>query len=418
MSTFKPDSPAKLVSSDEKSLTVQTPASENEITGLLLCSTVNRERINIPIAFSIPKLRWRIQGLADPQNNQWFDEVKEELWIGYWIEAHELFLVVETPWFYNGNVSLVLPGNSVSIECGKVHDQKIRVDLKALEDTLRAGPSLEMVSISLEDERTKIPDIPLFTVRTCWLAEKIKCFHYSLGDIVRLDISWKERGKANQKVARMWFLSPDQPRLIQQQLVPQDEHEVSFRSTATEVKSGKYLIHLESYDPWSSKPICPKLNDQNTAIIEIVIETPEKAVTIRSVGVDERHNYFLPQDSYRIHIIGKVINQKLPDNLNIEDIGHVWIAPGNENWYVGNLEVKGIPEVIAHLSDTNPVKFEYDTQKLIVRYIEDRHGDGAVYCYDCNMLFWHQETVLKEKEKHGKHNYLPEKFTIVWKSEE
>jgi hypothetical protein len=201
-------------------------------------------------------------------------------------------------------------------------------------------------------------------------------------------------------------------------MVPQDVQEATFRSTAIEVKSGKYLVHLVPYDPWSSRPICPKLNDPNTAIIEIVTKAPEKVVTIRSVGVDEHHSYPLPQSSYRIHIIGKVINQKLPANLDIEDIDHVLIAPFNENWYVGNLEVKGITEVIAHLSDTNPVKFEYDTQKQIVKYIEDRHGDGAVYCYDCNMLFWHQETVLNEKKKHGKHNYLPIEFTIIWKSEE
>jgi len=413
-STFKPDGPAKLVSSDGTSWMVQTPASENEITGMLLCSIVDGERINLPITFSIPKLRWRLQGLDDTQYDRWFDEVQEELWIGDWIEAQELFLVVETPWFYIGKVSLVLPGNSISIEFGKVHDQKVRVDLKALEDTLRAGPSLEIVAISLEDARTKIPDIPLFTVCTCWLAEKIRCFHYPIGDTVRLDVSWKEKGKANQKTARLWYLSGDRPRLIQHQLVSQDVQEATFISTATEVKSGKYLVHLEPYDPWSSRPICPKLNDPNTVIIEIVTKAPEKAVTIRSVGVDEHHSYPLLQGSYRIHIIGKVINQKLPDNLDIEDIAHVLITPFNENWYVGNLEVKGKPEVIAHLSDTNPVKFEYDTQKSFVTSIVDRHGEGAMYCFECNMLFWCQETNLRHKHK----IYGPiEEFRVVWESE-
>jgi hypothetical protein len=91
-------------------------------------------------------------------------------------------------------------------------------------------------------------------------------------------------------------------------------HEATFRSNATEVKSGNYLVHLEPYDPWSSRPVCPGLNDQNTAIIEIVTKAPEKAVIIRSVIVDAYHAYALPPDSYRIHIIGKVINQKLPAN--------------------------------------------------------------------------------------------------------
>lgn len=215
----------------------------------------------------------------------------------------------------------------------------------------------------------------------------------------------------------MWYLSGDWPRLIQELLVPQDVQEASFRSTPTEVISGKYLVHLEPYDPWSSRPVCPGLNDQNTAIIEIVTRAPEKAVLIRSMVVDAHHAYYLPPDSYRIHIIGKVINQKLPANLNIEDIDHVLITPLNENWFVGNLEVKGIPEVVAHLSDTNPVKFEYDTQKQIVTSIVDRHGDGTVYCYECGMLFWYQETVMNEKKKKHR-NYGPiEEFGVVWESE-
>ncbi|HJZ06166.1 MAG TPA: hypothetical protein VJ327_10040, partial [Patescibacteria group bacterium] len=366
------------------------------------------------ITFSIPKLRWRLQGLDDPHYDQWFDEVQEELWIGDWIDAQELFLVVETPWFYVGEISLVLPGNSVSREIGEVHDRKVRVDLKALEDMLRAGPSLETVTISLRDTRAKIPDIPLFTVRTRWLAEKIKCFHYPEGDTVRLDVSWKERGKSNQKAARLWNISGDQPRLIQEQLVPQDVQEATFRSTAIEVKSGKYLVHLEPYDPWSSRPICPKLNDPNTAIIEIVTKTPEKVVILRSVTVDAHHSYSLQQGSYRVQIIGKVINQKLPDNLDVEDIDHVLIAPFNENWFVGNLEIIEVPEVIAYLTDTNPVKFEYDTQKHVVTSIEDRHGEGAMYCYECNMLFWYQETNLKHKHK----TYGPiEQFGVAWEAE-
>lgn len=415
-SKFTPDDPAKVISRDEAVCEVQAPASENEVTGWLLCSIENRERNNIPITFSIPKIRWRLKGLDDPQYDHWIDEIKEELWIGDWIKAQELFLVIETPWSYTGEVSLVLPGNSISREIGKVYDQKVRIDLKALEDALRRGPSLETVSIFLKDTQTKIPNIPLFTVRTCWLAEKIRCFHYPEGDTIRLDVSWKEKGKANQKVARLWYLSGDRPRLIQEQMVPQDIQEVTFRSTSTEVKSGKYLVHLEPFDPWSSKPVCPKPNDPNSVIIEIVTKTPEKAITIRSVCVDKHHSYALPQGSYRIHIIGKVINQKFPDDLEIEDIDHVLITPLNENWYVGNLEVKGIPEVIMHLSDTNPVKFEYDSQKHIVTSIEDRHGDGSVYCYECKMLFWYQGTVLNEKKKNHR-NYGPiEEFWVVWES--
>ena len=155
MSTFNPDNPASLVSSDGTSWHVQAPATEDEITGILSCSTIDGEKITMPLAVIVPKIRWRLQGLGDTQYDQWFDEVKEELWLGDWIESQELFLIVEMPWFYIGEVFLVLPGNSVSVEIGKVHDQKVRFDLKALEDKLHAGPSLETVTISLNGSQTK-----------------------------------------------------------------------------------------------------------------------------------------------------------------------------------------------------------------------------------------------------------------------
>jgi hypothetical protein len=126
----------------------------------------------------------------------------------------------------------------------------------------------------------------------------------------------------------------------------------------------------------------------------------------------------LPRDAYNIQIIGKVKNRKLPEDLNVGKIDHILIALYNEDWFVGNLEVNGVSEVKKHLVDTNPVKFEYDNQKRVITSIEDRHGDGAIYCWDCNMLFWYDETVRNEKKRHGDHNYYPIEFNVIWKSEE
>jgi hypothetical protein len=217
-------------------------------------------------------------------------------------------------------------------------------------------------------------------------------------------------------------LSGKQFILVKDQVVRQDKHEVVFRLKNVELPSGTYLIHLEPYDPWSPRPVFPQINAPNTQLIEIKWEIPKDIVTLQSVCVEVHVNDQrikpLPPNAYNIQIIGKVKNWKLPEDLTIENIDHILVTSYNEDWFVGNLEVNRVPEVIAHLTDTNPVKFEFDTQKRIVTSIEDRHGDGAVYCWDCNMLFWYQETVLKEKKEHGKHNYLPIEFRIIWKSEE
>jgi len=414
-STFKSDTPAKLVSRDGQLWIVQTPASENKITGMLLCSTVDGRSINIPITFFIPKLRWRLQGLDDPQYDQWFDEVREELWIGDWVDAQELFLIVKTPWFYGGEASLVLPKNSISIEIGKVHDQIVRVDLKALEDRLRAGPSLETFSLSLKDTQIKHADIPLFTIRTRWQANIERCFHYPEDEPVQLSVFWKEKGEADQKIIRIWRLTDDQPQLLKEQVLSNNEYDAVLNFKIRVLQPGSYRIHLEPYDSWSSKRDCPPTEAPNTIDYEISSTKSKEVVLLRSLWADEKHEYFLQKNSYRIRIIGKVSDWKLPINIDAQEFNDVLVLPYNEGWYVGSLEVTGVPEVIDKLNDTNPVKFESGTQKSILITIEDRHGDGAMYCYDCNMVFWDQETNLNHRHK----TYGPiRRFRVDWSSEQ
>ena len=413
-STFKPDTPAKLVSSDGTSWIVQTPASENEITGMLLYSTVDGERINIPLTFFVPKLRWRLRGLDDPHYDQWFDRVQEELWIGDWMDAQELFLVVETPWFYKGEVSLVLPGNSVIVNNRKIHDQKIRFDLKALEDTLRAGPSPETFSLSLKDTRIKHADIPVFTIRTRWQVNIERCFHYPEYEPVQLSIFWKEKGKVDQKIIRLWRLLNDQPHLVKEQVLSQNEYDATLSFKMHELQPGYYRIHLEPYDPWLSKRDCPPREALNTIDYEISSTKNKEVVLLRSIWTDEKHEYCLRKNSYRIRIIGVVSDWKLPVNIDVQEFNDVLVVPYNEGWYVGSLEVTGVPEVIDKLTDTNPVKLESGSQKSILITIEDRHGEGAMYCFECNMLFWAQETNLKHRHK----IYGPiRQFRADWSSE-
>jgi hypothetical protein len=146
------------------------------------------------------------------------------------------------------------------------------------------------------------------------------------------------------------------------------------------------------------------------------LETGEKVMDILSIVV--RNPYYFPKKMYRIKIISQIKNRQIPKDCDIDNLGDVLITPINENWYVGILEVRDQPRVLAHLNDTNPVKLEYDPEKKMVTSIEDRHGDGAMYCFECNMLFWCQETLLEEKLKKHK-SYGPiEEFHIKWVEED
>ncbi len=424
-STFKPGKPAKIIVSFSDSCQIQVPVSENEFSGDFVSSSVDGNKYSIPLSVAIPKVRWRLQGLENSQYDRWLDKVEEEVWMGEWLNALDLFLVVETPWFFDGEAHLVLQDNSVRVENVTIRDHKARFDLKSLEDTLRVGPSLETVKISLSGDKGNIPKFPLFRIRTCWKAEKIRCFQHLEDDHVKFEITWNENGIAEQKAVRLWHLSKESPRLVHEDLVAKDRNEISFKVAANLIKTGNYLIHLEPYDPWMPRPACPSLQDRNIIVIEIEVKKQDEIVYIQSVCVDAKHRgltkkvkYHLYRGTYKIQILGKVSNRKLPDDIDVEDIDQILVTPLNEDWYVGKLDVTGIPEVIDQLTDTNPVKFEYDPQRRIVTSIEDRHGDGAVYCYECKMLFWSQDTVIKEKKKNHR-NYGPiEQFGVVWETEE
>ena len=417
---FQPDRPAVVLSRDEITWQIQIPVSENQITGILTNFRDEYTSMVLSIGLTLPKIRWRLQGLNVTDYDIWLDHFIEELWLGDWMDASEIILLIDTPATFVGKVELSLSENSIIVPSGRIHDGAICFDLKALEDTLRTGLSLKTISISMYDDTIIIPNIPLFTVRTCWSAEIVGCFYYPEGDTARIDVYWEERGRTEQKMARLWYLSEDQPIMIYEQIVPLDEQETTFRTPINRMRSGEYLVHLEFNASWLLQDRCPSRGDPNTVSIEIVTHPLEKIVTIRNIVDDLGHTHLLPGNAYRIHIIGKVINRQLPDDADLDNVGYVLITKNNENWYVGNLEVNAFQflRVNNHLSDTNPVKFEYDFDQQIVTSIEDRHGDGAVYCADCHMLFWYQGTVVEE-ELRNHLTYGPiEIFKVDWETEE
>jgi hypothetical protein len=298
-----------------------------------------------------------------------------------------------------------------------IQNNKARFDLKALEDVLRAGPSLKIVNLSLTCENSNIPKFPLFSIRTCWEAQKIRCFQHLEDDRYIFEITWNEQGLAEQKIVRLWHYS-NPPRLVNETLVAKDKTDVLFEVATNQIETGDYIVHIEPYDPWIPEQACPSLKDKNIIVIKIDIKKPVEIVEIKSVCVNNKRSYYFHDSSYKIKILGKVSNLKLPEQIEVNNMEQILVTPLNEDWYVGKLEVEGIQEVIEYLNDTNPVKFEYDPIKNIITSIEDRHGDGAMYCFDCKMLFWSQETL--EKEKKRKHrNYGPiEQFSLVWETEE
>ncbi|HBH13657.1 MAG TPA: hypothetical protein DDX29_11180 [Clostridiales bacterium] len=411
---FSPDYPASITQSDRSLATILTNLAQKAITGTLSINTEGKKVSGVSILIPIPKVRWRFVR-EDGNINQWCDQSKdEELWLRDWFSAARNLLHIEIPDTCRPKVFLKLKENSKTMAPIEIKSNIHSFDLKTLEDVLRKGPSLEYFDLVL-DLANETFSTTLFRIRTRWEAKKIIAYFIPGDREDRIDVSWEEPGKPCEKSASLWLIK-DKKELLQRKLVSQEDSETSFIFSSGKITSGKYQICLEVNDPWQQVNIVPKDNLANSLIFEIFIDPQGKVMEIESIV--ETYRYTFPQNMYRIRIISQIKNQQIPKNCDIDNLGDVLITPINENWYVGILEVKDQPRVLAHLDDTNPVKLEYDPEKKAVTSIEDRHGDGAMYCFECNMLFWCQETLLEEKYmKHRSYGPI-EQFHIEWIEED
>lgn len=90
----------------------------------------------------------------------------------------------------------------------------------------------------------------------------------------------------------------------------------------------------------------------------------------------------------------------------------------NEGWYCGRLEVE-LPSGDAgafdtEIDNTNPVKCQYSLSENSVTAIEDRDGDGAMFCSDCGRLYWDAERLKSEESRNHALRGPIAMFRIRW----
>jgi len=417
---FAPQPPAELFDTRDNLYAVRIDGTENTLNGTLHLHSLDRGKQRIPLAIRIPKVRWRLQGLADDQYATWRDTI-EEVWLGDWETASELFLIVELPPSVDGHLKLALGDDSGKEAEKKIHEGKARFDLLAFGDALRAGPSVQTFTLMHPESQFGIEHMPLFKVRTRWEAEDIKCVQSSQGrTIILLTVTWTEKGRTGNKarIIRLWSLSDGvADPVIEPKRVLGDTQSVVLQANVRKLPPDEYLLQLKVEDLWSTTVVSrPALNAPNTRVIEIVpigdIRQGE-VLSIHSITDDHGQLCQLDEGMYRIRIVGKIINRTLPTDVGAKP---VLVTRTNEGWYVGNLEVAADPGLEAEVEKANPVKFEYDVSKDQITAIEDRYGEGAMYCRRCCKLYWSQEMNTEEEQK-GHPLFGPvEVFKINWES--
>jgi len=399
---FEPRSPARIIAYKDSSYEIETNALEDAIHGIFRYHFKNY-LISMPITIEIPRLTWRLDGLP---NNEYSSESNriEEIWFGDLEKAEEsLFLIVSMPSFIHGQGQLSLRNLEKRSEA-KITEGKARFDLLGFSDTSRVGVEpLQTFELTISQSELSIDNVPIFKVRTRWEVEDIECIQsFSEGKIV-LEISWKkEHGKAEeQRVVKLWKIwEPDSYPVTRR--IPEGSYSIKIIEEQNKLPPGNYRIHIVVEDPWSATiPSIPSPNSLNTIDIQIQEEILQGQINITSVIDDDDRTYRLNY-KYSIHIDGKIINRKLPAEIDSKGI---LVKEINEGWYAGRVSVI-TKSGLNPFEKINPLKLEI-VSNHVIKTAEDRDGDGAFFCVLCKTLFWSEKTLEKEKQRgHNNKKYM------------
>lgn len=213
---------------------------------------------------------------------------------------------------------------------------------------------------------------------------------------------------------RLWNMRGPASNPVMQKTAPEGEQCVTFETKVMAVPPGEYLLEIALQDPWSApEPSRPPRDHPNTRVIEIVPTADIRQGDLLCLCsiVDERDELCqLEQGMYKIRIDGKLINRK----LRARSLVGVLVTRTNEGWYVGNLEAPSDSELEIEIADSNPVKLEYDASQDRITAIEDKYGEGAMYCCQCRKLYWSQRTNMEEERKGHPIIGPIEVFAVSW----
>lgn len=313
--------------------------------------------IELPLEFSIPIFRWRFLGGKD-----WKTQV-EEIW-------HEDLARVQVavPAGLAKTVQLMLE-NSLQTISSTIKEGVASFDLRRFSDNIReAGKPVISLMLHLPEINS---EFVLASIRTRWQAVNFQIEQKQMGGRRQISIQWEDRGRATDRVIRLWPQNISQAQMLQRE-VEDSVSTLEITEDDTKLPAGRYRLELATVDPWvATKPVMPKKDMENT--IDILIGLKEEALLQELKNGLTITGFYVDGKDYKIY-----------KNYWIEDIK---LTPGFEGEMLlsGNVNVKDSRGNLVDLK-CNPVRFYYEDGNL--PFLEDKDGDGAMYCNKCQILFW------------------------------
>jgi hypothetical protein len=404
------DPPSKLIHGERGHARVQADPHSETVHGVL-SYPFEAGGLTLPLEVDIPRVRWRLHGASEITLSSWQDVV-QEAWLG--TPLGDVSLVVLAPPALEGwRFVLGLAGKPAKRLEGGVQDGRVQFDLQGFSEVLRAGSSVQTFVLDIRNKEGLyvVREAPVFHGRVRWEPQGIECIQDTQGENIVLAVTWIGRGMDTEKDVRLWSLGaePTSPPLTSQRVAPGVES-VHLILPAANLHAGEYLLEIAPVQSWTATvPRRPAKGKIGTHLIRIAagVELHKgEAFFIESL-MDDRGQSRTPAKPYRMRISGKILNRQLPSGKGGQ---HVLVTSSNEGWFVAVLDVGWSYDIrdeeatrfVQEIERGNPYKLDYDSEGPALRAIEDRYGEGAMYCHNCELIFWDQAR-LNVEERRLKH---------------
>ncbi|AFV10499.1 hypothetical protein Tph_c02520 [Thermacetogenium phaeum DSM 12270] len=266
------EQPAAIISVEDDAYEIEVPREEDVVRVTLVLDQTSQtaEEKILPMDIRVPAVRWRLLGLKGGQFREWQKRVAE-VWLGDWEEAGDaLYLELGFPAEEGETVQFCLDGSTHYVT-GQIRNGCTRFNLLEFTDTLRSGGEpLRSFSIKVYGSRRKpICEGLLFRVLCRWIVEDVKWTVRDLGGRRQLRVEWRERGRAQNRVLRVWRLwEPWSPLLVEP--IPDGAVQITVEREKAVLPPGRYLLQFAVEDPWrADEPVSFPTEGLNTVEIDI-----------------------------------------------------------------------------------------------------------------------------------------------------
>jgi hypothetical protein len=270
----------------------------NEIDKL---DKIDEDKENLPIKIELPNVKWRIYGLkSNFMKGDFNDEAKDdgvkdsilknnsyedwniyekEIWIGDWEQYEKVQIHIKVPiesaYCYRFYLEDLKDGLEHYID-GKLIDGKSVIELLEFTDTIRRNPGLSRFCMEVYDQRlSPIGKGRIFTLHSKWEVEDIICQVSGFEDKIYLYCQWKDLGKAENRVLRLWKCwKPWEKPLTYN--IPDGKNTIEIKEAKSKLIPGKYIIQFDIEDPWLSNDnhLFPKEEFSNIQYLDIQDKEP------------------------------------------------------------------------------------------------------------------------------------------------